>query len=150
MSLLQQSGRQGWENVWESENYEDDDENDEGSDDKNKELELFGTSFSHGPAKAQAQILKLKTPHILCIHDENCLTPFLHQQNLLRLHATHMGVAVWNCYIYYTLVRMLRKFSRIFNSLLIQKKHEIGSVTWYTSNCFQKPRRKLLPVWCTY
>lgn len=75
-------------------NYEDDDENDEGSNDKNKELELFGTSFSHGPAKAQAQILKLKTPHILCIHDENCLTPFLHQQNLLRLHATHMGVAV--------------------------------------------------------
>ena len=81
-------------------NYEDDDENDEGSNDKNKELELFGTSFSHGPAKAQAQILKLKTPpppppnNIFCIHDENCLTPFLHQQNLLRLHATHMGVAV--------------------------------------------------------
>lgn len=49
MSLLQQSGREGWEN-------------DEGSNDKKKELELFGTSFSHEPAKAQAQILKLKTP----------------------------------------------------------------------------------------
>lgn len=34
---------------------------DEANKDKNKGLELLRTSFSHGPAKAQAQILQLNT-----------------------------------------------------------------------------------------
>lgn len=43
---------------------QDDDENDEGRGFKQRQkqkLELFRTSFSHGPAKAQAEILQLNT-----------------------------------------------------------------------------------------
>jgi len=61
---------------------------------KTKNWNYLEHPFLMGLQKSSGTNSETEDPHILCIHDENCLTPFLHQQNLLRLHATHMGVAV--------------------------------------------------------